>query len=65
MSRGLKSPLVRILVGTYLELEAIRGCVDSQIAQRKANLPLFEIALVVVRLDRVASGIVNADHGVM
>jgi len=26
-------------------------------------LPLFEIALVLVRLDHVASGIVSADHG--
>jgi len=26
------------------------------------NLPLLEIALVPVRLDQVASGIVNADH---
>jgi hypothetical protein len=27
--------------------------------------PLFELALVLVRLDHVASGIVNANHGVM
>jgi hypothetical protein len=27
--------------------------------------PLFEIARVLVRLDHVASGIVNADHGMM
>jgi hypothetical protein len=27
--------------------------------------PLFEIALVLVRLDHVASVIVNADHGIM
>jgi len=27
--------------------------------------PLFEIALVLVRLDHTASVIVNADHGIM
>ena len=27
--------------------------------------PLFELALVLVRLDHVASGIVNANHGIM
>jgi hypothetical protein len=29
------------------------------------NLRLFEIALVLVRFDHVASVIVNADHGIM
>jgi hypothetical protein len=29
------------------------------------NLPLFEIANVLVRFDHVASGIVNANHSVM
>jgi hypothetical protein len=29
------------------------------------RLPLFEIALVLVRLDHVASRIVNADHGIV
>jgi len=28
-------------------------------------LPLFEIALVLVRFDHIASGIVNADHSTM
>jgi hypothetical protein len=28
-------------------------------------LPFFEIAFVVLRLDHVASGIVNANHGIM
>jgi hypothetical protein len=27
--------------------------------------PLFEIALVLVRLNHVASDIINADHGIM
>jgi hypothetical protein len=31
-------------------------------AERKAS-PLFEIAVVLVRLDHVASFIVNANHG--
>jgi hypothetical protein len=29
------------------------------------NSPLFEIALVLVRLDHVARFIVNANHGIM
>jgi hypothetical protein len=33
-------------------------------AERKAS-PLFEIASVLVRLDHVASRIVNTDHGIM
>ena len=32
---------------------------------KKANLPLFEIALVFVRFDDVARVIVNANHTVM
>ena len=40
MSRVFKSPLVRILIGTYLQPQAIRGCVERQIAQREANSPL-------------------------
>jgi len=31
----------------------------------RERLPLFEIALVLVRLDHIASIIVNADHSVM
>src|SRR5262245_22239904 len=31
----------------------------------KAHLPLLEIALVLVRLDHVASRIVNANHGIV
>jgi hypothetical protein len=30
-----------------------------------ASLPLFEIALVLVRPDHIAGSIVNADRGVM
>jgi hypothetical protein len=33
-------------------------------AAKKMNLPLFEIAFVLVRLDHIASVIVNANHGV-
>jgi hypothetical protein len=44
MSRSSKSLLVRILIGTYLQPQAIRGCGERQIAQREANSPLFEIA---------------------
>jgi hypothetical protein len=29
------------------------------------NSPFFELALVLVRLDHVASRIVNANHGIM
>jgi hypothetical protein len=32
---------------------------------REQNSPLFEIALVLVPVDHVASSIVNADHGIM
>jgi hypothetical protein len=31
----------------------------------KSDLPLFEIARVVVRFDHVARFIVNANHGIM
>jgi hypothetical protein len=33
--------------------------------EEKVNSPLFEIARVLVRLDHVASFIVNANHGRM
>jgi hypothetical protein len=32
---------------------------------RQGTLPRFEIARVLVRLDHVASGIANANHGVV
>jgi hypothetical protein len=32
---------------------------------RAKNLPFFELAHVLVRLDHVASRIVNANHGVV
>jgi hypothetical protein len=32
---------------------------------RAKNLPLFEIASVLVRLDHAASVIVNANHGIV
>jgi hypothetical protein len=31
----------------------------------KKNSPLFEIALVLMRIDHVASPIVNADHSIV
>jgi hypothetical protein len=34
-------------------------------AARKMNLPLFEIAVVLVRLNHVASFIVHANNGIM
>jgi len=33
--------------------------------KRADTLPLFELALVFVRFDHVASRIVNADHSIM
>ena len=33
--------------------------------RKKARSPLFEIALVLVRLDHVASVIVNANHSIV
>jgi hypothetical protein len=35
---------------------------DGRPCDKKVNSPLFEIALVLVRLDHVASVIVNANH---
>jgi len=32
---------------------------------RKLNSPLFEIALVLVRFDQIASRIVNPDHSIV
>jgi hypothetical protein len=32
---------------------------------RARNSSLFEIALVLMRFDHVASGIISADHGMM
>jgi hypothetical protein len=37
----------------------------SDALQQKANLPLFEIASMLVPLDHVASFIINASHGIM
>jgi hypothetical protein len=43
------------------------GKLDPEGVERlvKPTSPLFEIARVLVRLDHVARGIVNPDHGVM
>jgi hypothetical protein len=38
---------------------------EAEQAQIDRGLPFFEIAPVFVRLDHVASFIVNANHGVM
>jgi hypothetical protein len=58
MRRGL----VRLAPGTTLGAAASRGrCTRSG----AITLRLFEIALALVRLDHVASGIVNADHSAM
>jgi hypothetical protein len=32
--------------------------------REEKHLPLFELALVLVRLDHLARGIVNANHGI-
>jgi len=40
----------------------IEGSVPQKAAGWQARSPLFEIALVLVRCDHVASVIVNADH---
>jgi len=39
--------------------------IDPVLANIFSELPLFEIALVLVRLDHVASVIVNADHSIV
>src|SRR5215469_9275845 len=58
MRRGL----VRSPTGTRLGAAASRGrCTRSG----AISLRLFEVALVLVRLDHVASFIVNANHSVM
>jgi hypothetical protein len=37
----------------------------NSVGMLTSGLPLFEIALVLVRVDHIASGIVNADHGIV
>jgi hypothetical protein len=37
----------------------------SEMPMQAEISPLFELALVLVRLDQVTSMIVNADHGIM
>jgi hypothetical protein len=39
--------------------------VSTGLPKKNKNLPFFEIAVALVRLDHVASVIINADHGVM
>jgi hypothetical protein len=46
------------------QLQGDKRCHKS-IQSFMIGLPLFEIALVLVRLDHVASVIVNADHIIM
>jgi hypothetical protein len=38
---------------------------EEQTTGTRKNAPLFEIALVLVRLDHVARIIVNANHSIM
>jgi hypothetical protein len=38
---------------------------DREYGVLRLNLPVFEIARVLVRLDHIASRIVNANHGTM
>jgi hypothetical protein len=40
-------------------------CLCTRETGKKVNSWLFEIARVLVRLDHVASFIVNANHGIM
>ena len=47
------------------ELCRIIRHLGSGIKSIQAISPLFELALVLMRLDYVASGIVNANHGIM
>src|SRR5262245_41997432 len=61
---------VRKSVVTDVNLEFMASCylgIRSWPARRvhHQTLPLFEIALVFVRLDHIASRIVNADHSIM
>ena len=51
----------------FLTVQPARTCKRRGTVRRKAcrNLRLFEIALLLVRLDHVASRIVNADHCIM
>ena len=44
-------------------MAADRGIPEAPGDGDKPRLRLFEIALVLVRFDHVASGIVNANHG--
>jgi hypothetical protein len=54
-------------MAAWRELCGIIRHLGSEISRNgdKHALPLFEIALVLVRLDHVASIIVNANHGIV
>jgi hypothetical protein len=45
--------------------DEVMGDHRRQSQQGRLSLELFELARVLVRFDRVASFIVNADHGIM
>jgi len=66
--------LLFAMVFVVMRLFALRRIVPNYSTFRKRNnpgrwqvraLPLFEIARVLVRVDHVASFIVNANHGVI
>ena len=44
---------------------SIEGSVPEKAAGWQVSSRLLELALVFVRFDHVASGIVNANHGIM
>ena len=66
--------ILRAIRCAYAYSDAMHGkmCTDTATAPhagtasvRVRDLGLFEIAVVLVRFDHVASGIVNADHSIM
>jgi hypothetical protein len=59
--------VIRLLAGEQPDKSRVIGDSFSgkRHAMRAKNLSLFEIALVLVRVDHVASGIVKANHGIM
>jgi hypothetical protein len=50
-------------------LQSISGSIEGSVPQKaagwQARLPIFELALVLVRLNHLARLIVNADHSIM
>ena len=50
---------------SFTRFQEKSGCSAKCGMMRQETLTLFEIALVLVRFDHVASSIVNANHSVM